>query len=49
MVEHHTGAIEASRTELADGENDAARELAQRIAADQAAEIAVMERLLGQL
>lgn len=49
MIEHHQGAIEAAETELADGEHQPALDLAERIKADQAKEIAEMEQLLTQL
>jgi len=49
MIEHHRGAVEAAETELADGTYQPARDLAERIKADQAAEIAEMEQLLAQL
>lgn len=49
MIEHHRGAIQAAETELADGEYGPARELATRIARDQAAEIMTMEGLLASL
>jgi uncharacterized protein (DUF305 family) len=46
MIEHHEGAIEMARTEQADGQNADAVALAEKIGADQAAEIATMEDLL---
>lgn len=46
MIAHHEGAIEMARTEQADGQNPDAVALAQKIEADQTAEIKVMERLL---
>lgn len=49
MIVHHRGAIEAAETELADGSYPPALDLAERIQADQAAEIAEMEQLLTQL
>lgn len=49
MIEHHRGAIEAAETQLAEGKYAPARDLAERIKADQAAEIAEMEQLLAQL
>lgn len=49
MIEHHQGAIEAAQTELADGKHQPALDLAERIKADQAEEIAEMEQLLTQL
>lgn len=47
MIEHHTGAIEMAKTEQQDGENPDAIALAETIEADQTAEIAQMEDLLG--
>ena len=47
MLEHHSGAIEMAKTEQQDGENPEAIALAERIEADQTAEIAQMEDLLG--
>lgn len=49
MIAHHKGAIEAAETELADGQYAPALELAERIKADQVAEITEMEQLLTQL
>lgn len=46
MVEHHEGALEMARTQQAEGENPDALALAERIEADQEAEIAEMQRLL---
>jgi uncharacterized protein (DUF305 family) len=47
MVEHHEGAIDMARTELADGENPDAIALAEQVVADQEAEIEKMKQLLG--
>jgi len=47
MIAHHEGAIEMARTEQADGENPEAIALAEKIEADQAAEIDTMRGLLG--
>lgn len=47
MVEHHEGALEMARTQQAEGENPDALALAEKIEADQQAEIAEMQRLLG--
>ena len=47
MIEHHTSAIEMAKTEQQDGENPDAIVLAEKIEADQTAEIAQMEDLLG--
>jgi uncharacterized protein (DUF305 family) len=49
MIEHHKGAIDAAETEVAKGEYPPAVELAEKIAKDQAAEIARMEGLLAAL
>jgi uncharacterized protein (DUF305 family) len=49
MTAHHTGAIEMARTELAQGQYGPAKELADRIIADQTAEIAKMKTLLTQV
>lgn len=46
MIAHHEGAIEMATTEQADGENPDAVALAEKIEADQTAEITVMEGLL---
>jgi uncharacterized protein (DUF305 family) len=46
MVSHHEGAITMARTELDDGENEAARKLAQAIIDGQQAEIDEMSKLL---
>ncbi|GAA1863981.1 DUF305 domain-containing protein [Myceligenerans crystallogenes] len=47
MIAHHEGAVEMSETELADGQNPEAKELAQTIIDAQTAEIAEMEELMG--
>lgn len=47
MIEHHTSAVEMAQTEQQDGENPDAIALAETIEADQTAEIAEMEDLLG--
>jgi len=47
MIEHHTSAIEMAKTEQQDGENPDAIALAEKIEADQTAEITEMENLLG--
>jgi len=49
MVQHHTGAIEMAQTEVADGQDPVAVELAQKIAADQQAEITEMQDILASL
>ncbi|MBM9465995.1 DUF305 domain-containing protein [Nakamurella leprariae] len=46
MLEHHQGAVDMARTELADGLNAEALTLADRIVVDQTAEIAEMRSLL---
>lgn len=46
MVAHHEGALEMARTEQAEGENPDALKLAEKIEADQQAEIAEMQQLL---
>lgn len=47
MIEHHEGAVTMARTEVDDGESSDAIALAEKIAADQAAEIEAMRELLG--
>lgn len=47
MVEHHEGAVDMAETELAEGENPEAKELAQAIVDTQESEIARMQDLLG--
>ncbi|MBK1784272.1 DUF305 domain-containing protein [Prauserella cavernicola] len=47
MIEHHAGAIEMARTELAQGSDKGALELAQQVIDAQQGEIDVMESLLG--
>ncbi|MGH4007341.1 MAG: DUF305 domain-containing protein [Pseudonocardiaceae bacterium] len=49
MIFHHQGAIDMSQTELTQGSNPAARELAQRIINTQQAEINEMQTLLQQI
>jgi len=49
MIEHHRGAVEMAQTELEDGQDTEALELAQLISETQAQEIAEMEALLGEL
>ncbi|ELB90949.1 hypothetical protein Rwratislav_21673 [Rhodococcus wratislaviensis IFP 2016] len=48
MIEHHTGAIEMAQTELSDGENADAKQLATAIIGAQQAEITTMTALLPQ-
>jgi len=47
MTEHHTGAIAMANTELTDGQNTAAKDLAQQIITAQQAEITEMKELLN--
>ncbi|OZC73768.1 DUF305 domain-containing protein [Rhodococcus sp. 06-418-5] len=47
MIAHHTGAIEMANTEIADGSNPDALEMARTIVATQQQEIETMQRLLG--
>ncbi|GHD46071.1 DUF305 domain-containing protein [Mycetocola manganoxydans] len=49
MIEHHKGAVEMAETEIAEGENQDAIEMAETIVSTQSEEIAVMENLLGSL
>lgn len=49
MIAHHKGAIAMAQDEVANGENPEAIALAQKIIADQQAEIATMTQLLSQL
>ena len=49
MIAHHRGAVEMAQAELEDGRNPQALELAEKIIADQEAEIATMEQLLQNL
>lgn len=46
MIAHHEGAVEMSEVELTDGENPEAKALAEKIIADQKAEIEEMQGLL---
>ncbi|WP_199430918.1 DUF305 domain-containing protein [Qaidamihabitans albus] len=48
MIEHHRGAIDMSRTELAEGAHPGAKELARAIVDAQQAEIDMMNHLLGE-
>jgi uncharacterized protein (DUF305 family) len=47
MIEHHEGAIDMANTELADGENPEARQMASDIVTAQQKEITDMQALLG--
>jgi uncharacterized protein (DUF305 family) len=49
MITHHRGAVTMAKSEQADGKNTAAIALAKKTEAAQTAEIATMQRLLGQL
>jgi uncharacterized protein (DUF305 family) len=49
MIAHHEGALEMSKTELAQGSNLQAKALAQSIMASQTVEIATMKKLLAGL
>lgn len=49
MIEHHTGAIQMGRTELAQGQNAEAKQLAQSIVDAQSTEIQQMQGLLGRV
>ena len=49
MIEHHTGAVDMSKMEIAEGENSEAVDLAEQIADSQSAEIQEMEALLSEL
>ena len=49
MVQHHTGAIEMAQTELSEGQNPEALELAQTIVDTQQDEITQMQELLATL
>lgn len=47
MIEHHQGAIEMAQSELAQGENAAAKRLAEEIISGQQHEITTMKQLLA--
>jgi uncharacterized protein (DUF305 family) len=47
MIDHHTGAIDMSNTELRDGSNADAKKMAQAIIANQEAEITQMRGMLN--
>ncbi|MEP6851239.1 MAG: DUF305 domain-containing protein [bacterium] len=49
MIIHHRGAITMAKTELASGQNPAAKQLADSIIANQSAEISGMAQLLAAL
>jgi uncharacterized protein (DUF305 family) len=46
MIEHHRGAIEMARIQLAEGKHRGAKQLAREIIDTQQREVGVMERLL---
>ena len=46
MIRHHEGAVEMARTQLAQGQNPQAKDLAQAVIDGQSAEIATMKGLL---
>jgi uncharacterized protein (DUF305 family) len=48
MIDHHEGAIAMSQTEMSEGANEEAKELAQEIIDAQQAEIDHMRELLDQ-
>ncbi|MBF6210737.1 DUF305 domain-containing protein [Nocardia puris] len=48
MIEHHLGAVDMAKTELAEGVNPDAQALARTVIADQEAEITTMRQMLGQ-
>ena len=48
MIDHHSGAVDMSNTELRDGTNADTKKLAQAIIANQQAEITQMRVMLGQ-
>lgn len=47
MITHHKGAVEMAKSELRDGENRDATQLAQKIIATQESEITSMTELMG--
>ena len=49
MTEHHSGAVDMAKTEIADGQNPDAIELARSIEESQTAEIKEMQTLLTEL
>ncbi|MEU2616089.1 DUF305 domain-containing protein [Micromonospora sp. NPDC007271] len=48
MIAHHNGAIEMAKTEQANGSNPEAKALAAKIAADQAAEVQTLQKILDR-
>ena len=49
MIEHHTGAIEMARTELAQGQSPEAKQLAAAIIDAQQSEILQMQSMLARI
>ena len=49
MIKHHQGAVEMAKTQQAQGQDAAAKQLAAKIAADQTAEITQMQGMLAKL
>ena len=49
MIDHHTGAITMSNTELSDGTNPDAKKMAEAIIANQQAEISQMQGMLAKM
>lgn len=49
MIVHHAGAIDMAEAEISDGENAKALALAEKVVADQTAEIQTMQDLLASL
>ena len=49
MIAHHQGAVEMAKTEMIDGSNSGAKELAMQIIAAQQGEIAKMNAILKRL
>jgi uncharacterized protein (DUF305 family) len=49
LILHHTGAIDMAKAEISDGQSADALALAEKIVADQTAEIQTMQDLLATL
>ena len=49
MIEHHNGAIKMAETELSNGQNPDALELAQQVIDGQSAEVTTMQEILDSL
>jgi uncharacterized protein (DUF305 family) len=47
MIKHHQGAVQMADTEQQQGQNPGAKALAEKIEADQTAEIQQMQAVLG--